>query len=143
MQDRPQMSPETYREVIKPWHKKIFRFIHEQAGVKILLHCCGSIYPLIDDLIDAGVDILNPVQTRAKDMDPEKLKETFGNRIVFWGGIDEQYLLPKGTKNEIREEVKKMINIMGKDGGYILAPGHNIQADTPSTKHNSNVSVCT
>jgi uroporphyrinogen decarboxylase len=130
MQDRPQMSPETYREIVKPYHKKIFKFIHDQADVKILLHCCGSIFPLIDDLIDAGVDILNPVQTRAMGMDPVKLKETFGNRIIFWGGIDEQYVLPNGTKDEIYAEVEKMIRIMGKDGGYILGPGHNIQEDT-------------
>lgn len=131
MQDRPQMAPEVYREVIKPYHKEIFKFIHEQADVKILLHCCGSIFPLIDDLIDAGVDILNPVQTRAKDMDPTRLKETFGGRVVFWGGIDEQYTLPHGSKEEIGTEVEKMIRIMGKGGGYILGPGHNIQGDTP------------
>ena len=131
MQDRPQISPEVYREVIKPYHRKIFKFIHEQADVKILLHCCGSIFPLIDDLIDAGVDILNPVQTRAKGMDPVKLKETFGDRIIFWGGIDEQYVLPYGSKEEIEAEVEKMIGIMGRNGGYILGPGHNIQADTP------------
>jgi uroporphyrinogen decarboxylase len=130
MQDRPQMSPKIYREVIKPYHKKIFKFIHEQADVKILLHSCGSIFPLIDELIDAGVDILNPVQTRAKDMDPENLKDTFGDRILFWGGIDEQYILPQGTKDEIYAEVERMIRIMGKNGGYILGPGHNIQKDT-------------
>jgi uroporphyrinogen decarboxylase len=132
MQDRPQMSPETYREVIKPWHKKIFDYIHEISDVKILLHCCGSVYPLIEDLIETGVDILNPIQVRAAGMNPEKLKKSFGDRLIFWGGIDEQYLLPKGTKDEIIEEVKKMIVTMGKNGGYILAPGHNIQADTPA-----------
>lgn len=131
MQDRLQMSVDTYREVIKPYHKEIFKFIHEQADVKILLHSCGSIYPLIDDLIDAGVDILNPVQTRAKDMDPIRLKENFGNRIIFWGGIDEQHVLPYGTRQEIFAEVEKMIGIMSVNGGYILAPGHNIQEDTP------------
>lgn len=131
MQDRPQISPEVYREVIKPYHKKIFGFIHEQADVKILLHCCGSIFPLIGDLIEAGVDILNPVQTRAKDMDPAKLKEAFGDRLVFWGGIDEQYVLPRGSREEIEAEVERLVRIMGKGGGYILGPGHNIQADTP------------
>jgi uroporphyrinogen decarboxylase len=130
MQDRPQMASEIYREVIKPYHKEIFKFIHEQADVKILLHCCGSIFPVIDDLIDAGVDILNPVQTRAKDMNPVKLKVTFGDRVIFWGGIDEQYVLPHGTKDEIYAEVEKMIMVMGKNGGYILGPGHNIQEDT-------------
>jgi uroporphyrinogen decarboxylase len=131
MQDRLQMSPDTYRKILKPYHKKIFKFIHEIADVKILLHCCGSIYPVINDLIDAGVDILNPVQTRANDMDLGKLKENFHNRIIFWGGIDEQYLLPHGSKEEIESEVKRAIRIMGKGGGYVLAPSHNIQEDTP------------
>lgn len=131
MQDRTQMSPEIYREVIKPFHKKIFKFIHEQVDVKILLHCCGAIAPLLEDLIDAGVDILNPVQTRATGMDPLTLKERFGDRIIFWGGIDEQYILPHGSREEVFAEVEKMMKIMGKNGGYIMAPGHNIQSDTP------------
>ena len=131
MQDRPQISPETYRNIIKPYHKKIFGFIHERTDAKILLHSCGAVFPLIDDFIDAGVDILNPVQVTAKDMEPSKLKEAFGGRIIFWGGIDEQYILPGSTPSEIYAEVGRMINIMGKNGGYIIAPGHNIQNDTP------------
>jgi uroporphyrinogen decarboxylase len=131
MQDRPQMAPEIYRKIVKPYHTEIFKFIHEQADVKILLHSCGAIFPLIHDLIEAGVDILNPVQTRATGMDPVKLKEAFGDRILFWGGIDEQYVLPHGTRDEVFAEVEKMIRVMGKNGGYILGPGHNIQGDTP------------
>jgi uroporphyrinogen decarboxylase len=118
--------------MIKPYHSKIFKFIHEQADVKILLHSCGAIFPLIEDLIQAGVDILNPVQTRAAGMDPASLKAAFGDRLIFWGGIDEQHILPHGTSVEIADEVEKMIRIMGAGGGYILAPGHNIQEDTPS-----------
>lgn len=132
MQDRPQMSPQTYREVIKPYHKRIFKFIHERTDAKILLHCCGSIYSLIEDLIDAGVDVLNPVQTRAKDMEPEKLKDNFGGRIIFWGGFDEQYILPNGTKEEIEREAQRLLKVLGKDGSYVFAASHNIQADTPS-----------
>lgn len=131
MQDRPQVSPETYRNIIKPYHKKIFKFIHERTDAKILLHSCGSIFQLIGDLIDAGTDILNPVQVAAKDMEPSKLKEAFGGKIIFWGGIDEQYVLPCGTPAEIYGEVEKMIKIMGRNGGYVIAPGHNIQADVP------------
>ena len=130
MQDRLQMSPQTYQNIIKPYHKKIFGFIHEQADVKIMLHSCGAIEPIIDDLIDAGVDILNPLQTRAAGMSPELLKNKYGDRITFWGGIDEQQTLPFGSRDEIEAEVKKMLEIMGKDGGYILAPSHNIQEDT-------------
>jgi len=131
MQDRPQISPETYRTVIKPYHKKIFGFIRERTDAKILLHSCGAIFPLIGDLIDAGADILNPVQTAAKGMEPEKLKEAFGGRVIFWGGIDEQYVLPNCTPSEIHGEVGRMIKTMGRGGGYILAPGHNIQSDVP------------
>ena len=131
MQDRPQISPATYRSQIKPYHKKIFDFIHERTDAKILLHCCGAIFPLIGDLIEAGADILNPVQTSAKGMEPSGLKQAFGDKIIFWGGVDEQYILPKGTKADIYAEVEKMIGIMGKGGGYIVAPGHNIQDDTP------------
>jgi len=128
MQDRLQMSCETYRNVIKPYHKKIFSYIHEISDVKIMLHCCGAIGDLIDDLIEAGVDIINPMQTRATGMEPAGLKERFGGRVCFWGGIDEQYLIPFGTTEEVRAEVKQMLHIMGK-GGYVLAPAHNIQSD--------------
>lgn len=131
MQDRLQISPELYRAVIKPYHKEIFRFIHERAEVKIMLHSCGAIFPLIEDLIDAGVDILNPVQTNAQGMDLRLLKETFGERIVFWGGIDEQKLLPAGTQEEIRSKVKEIQRIMGNEGGYVAAVSHNIQSDAP------------
>ena len=131
MQDRPQISPEIYRNIIKPYHKKIFSFIHGRTDAKILFHSCGAVFPLIDDFIDAGVDILNPVQVTATDMNPKKFKEAFGERIIFWGGIDEQYILPKGTPSEIYAEIGRMIDIMGKSGGYIIAPAHNIQNDTP------------
>jgi len=131
MQDRPQVSPETYRNIIKPYHKKIFGFIHEHTGAKILLHSCGAVAPLIGDFIDAGADILNPVQTAAAGMDPSELKGAFGDRIIFWGGIDEQHILPNCTPEEVRAEVARMIKIMGQNGGYVVAPGHNIQSDVP------------
>jgi len=130
MQDRPQMDIQTYREVLKPYHSSIFRFIHEMTDAKIMLHSCGSITPLIDDLIEAGIDILNPVQTRATGMDPLMLKERFGERLIFWGAFDEQYLLPCGTKEEIYLETERLMRILGKEGGYVFGPGHNIQSDT-------------
>jgi uroporphyrinogen decarboxylase len=89
------------------------------------------VYDLIPDMLDVGVDVLNPVQVRASKMDPVRLKREFGSNLVFWGGIDEQYLLPRGTPEQIREEVKKMIDIMAPNGGFILGPTHNIQPDTP------------
>jgi len=131
MQDRPQMSPETYRKIIKPYHRQVFACIHEHTDAKILLHCCGAIYPLIDDLIDAGIDILNPIQPRAKDMEPERLKRAFGDRLVFWGGFDEQYVLPKAPPDRIRAEAARLMKVLGKDGGYVFAVSHNIQNDTP------------
>lgn len=132
MQDRPQISPKTYREVIKPYHKEIFSFIKNKTEAKLFLHCCGDIYPFIEDLIDAGVDIINPVQVTAKEMEPKRLKDEFGDRIIFWGGIDEQFIINKGSREEVIKNVKEMINILGKDGGYVAAATHNIQDDTPA-----------
>jgi len=131
MQDRLQISPEIYREIIKPYHKKIFDYIHSLADIKILLHCCGSISDILRDLIEAGVDIINPVQVRAANMEPEFLKREFGDDIVFWGGVDVQKLLPLGTRDEIMEETGKLIQTLGSNGGFVLAPAHNVQADTP------------
>lgn len=131
MQDRPQISPDTYRKMIKPYHKEIFGFIRERTQAKILFHSCGAIFPLIGELIEAGIDILNPVQVMAKDMDPSKLKDAFGEKTIFWGGIDQQHILPECPPQKICAEVERMIGAMGKNGGYIIAPGHNIQADVP------------
>jgi len=130
MQDRPQISPDVYRAIIKPYHKETFSFIHKQADVKILMHSCGAIEPLIEDLIDAGVDVLNPLQTKAKGMELDVLIRKYGGRVAFWGGLDEQEILPFGTKEEIEDEVKRLMKTMGKNGGYVFGPGHNIQADT-------------
>ena len=123
-------SPETYRKFIKPCHAKLNRAI-KKYNVKIMYHSCGSILPIIQDLIEIGVDILNPLQIRAKDMDPELLKERFGTRLCFNGGIDIQQILPFGTKEEVEKAVTKCINILGRNGGYIIGPAHAIQADTP------------
>ncbi len=130
-QESPQISPDLYRNLIKPFHKKIYSFIREQIGCDVFLHSCGAIYPLINDLIDAGVTILNPVQVSAKNMDISKLKNDFGDRLVFWGGIDTTKLLPSGNKNDIRNAVKKTIEVLGKDGGYVLSASHNFQEDIP------------
>jgi uroporphyrinogen decarboxylase len=87
---------------------------------------------VIPDLIDAGLDILNPIQTRAAGMDPAVLKERFGDKLIFWGGVDEQVLLPQGTPAQVRAEAERLSRTLGASGGYVLAASHNIQADTPS-----------
>ena len=125
-------SPDTYRKYIKPRHKKIFSYIKEKAPhIKIFLHSCGSIYDLIGDFIEIGVDILNPVQVSARKMDTKQLKKEFGNDITFWGGIDTQYVLPYGSSEEIRDEVKRRIDDLAPGGGFVFNTVHNIQADVP------------
>ena len=131
MQSGPMMSLNMFREMIKPYYKEYFSFLKERTEAKLFYHCCGGVEPLIDDLIETGVDILNPVQTTAVGMDPAHLKEKYGDRIVFWGGIDTQKLLPRGTVEEVTEETGKILDIMRPGGGYVLAAVHNIQADTP------------
>ena len=94
-------------------------------------HSCGSVYALLDDLLACGVDILNPIQTSAAGMDPATLKAAYGDRLVFWGGLDVQQFLPQATPDEVRDEVAKLVGTLGQDGGYVLAPAHNIQGDVP------------
>lgn len=131
-QDRPQMSTEMYRKLIKPGHKKLYQYVQQNSDCAVFLHSCGSIYPLIPDLIDAGVDILNPVQTSAKEMDPRKLKEEFGDQITFWGGgCDTQTVLPNATPEEIVEHVSERLEIFAPGGGFVFNQIHNIQADIP------------
>lgn len=130
--DAPFISAETYRELFKPGHKKANDFVHENSDIKIFLHCCGSIYELIPDLIDAGFDILNPVQTTAKNMEADRLKREFGKDIIFWGGgCDTRKILPFGSISEIREDVKKNIMILAEGGGMVFAQQHNVMADVP------------
>jgi uroporphyrinogen decarboxylase len=131
-QNGPIISPELYREMIKPAHKKLVEFIKSRTKAKVLIHSCGSVYALIPDLIDVGIDILNPLQPLAKDMDSERLKNRFGRRLCFHGGIDIQYVLPRGSVEDVRTEVKKRIGAFAPGGGYIFAGAHNIQDDTPA-----------
>jgi uroporphyrinogen decarboxylase len=131
MQEGPFISPEMYRKLIKPRHKRMFEALKSRGDAKVHFHSCGSIYPLINDLMEIGMDALNPLQVNAKNMDPARLKKEFGDRITFWGGIDTQKILPFGSPEEVRQEVRKMIDVMGPGGGYILASVHNIQAEVP------------
>lgn len=129
MQDRLQISPSMWRRHIKPRYAKLLARVKPKADVKVYHHSCGAISEIIPDLAEIGVDIINPVQPRAKGMDSERLKTAFGDVICFHGGIDEQYVLPNGTPEEVRDEVRYRIRALGQGGGYILAPAHNIQAD--------------
>ncbi len=105
--------------------------VKKKSNAKFFHHTCGAVYPLIGEMVDIGLDILNPVQTTATGMDIVRLKREFGKDLVFWGAVDEQHLLPYGTKKEIHDEVKRNIEILGKDGGYVVAPAHNVQSDVP------------
>jgi uroporphyrinogen decarboxylase len=126
------MSPEQFRQIFKPRMKFMFgEFRKVNPAIKIAWHTCGSVYPIIPDLIEIGLDILNPIQPLARDMKPEILKKEFGKDLMFFGGIDVQDLLPYSTPARIKDEVRRVVDILGRDGGYIIAPAHNIQDDTP------------
>jgi uroporphyrinogen decarboxylase len=131
-QKGPWISLNMYRKMIKPMQEKLFSFIKKKAGVKLFYHSCGSIYQFIPDLIEIGVDILNPIQYTASQMNAHVLKKEFGNDLVFWGGgIDTQKILPFGTKQEIVDEVKRNIEYLAPGGGFIFAAVHDIQDDVP------------
>ncbi|HUT64330.1 MAG TPA: uroporphyrinogen decarboxylase family protein [Anaerolineae bacterium] len=128
----PFISPDAYRDLFKPCHRKICDWIHKNTSWKVFIHTCGGIRPLIEDIIDAGFDVLNPVQCSAEGMDPRRLKDDFGNRVTFWGGgVDTQKTLPFGTPEEVYNEVSERIRIFNKGGGYVFNTIHNIQAGCP------------
>jgi uroporphyrinogen decarboxylase len=131
----PIISPNLYRELIKPRQKTLYQFIKNNTRAKLLLHSCGSVYQLIPDFIEIGVDALNPVQVSARDMDTGKLKKEFGDKLTFWGGgCDTQKVLPMGTLEEVKQEVKKRIRELAPGGGFIFTPVHNIQYDVSPEK---------
>jgi uroporphyrinogen decarboxylase len=130
MQTGLQISPEMYRRFIKPCHQRLFSFIHEKSGAKLWLHSCGSIYDIIPDLIEVGVDALNPVQTSAKNMELWRLKRDFGTEITFWGGGIEIQRLPSMSNEDIRKTVTASLETMAPGGGYVFAASHNILPDT-------------
>jgi uroporphyrinogen decarboxylase len=131
-QENSLMSPATYRKAIKPYHREIFQTIKSHSAAHVFLHSCGAVYKLLPDLIDAGVEILNPVQVSAAGMDTQRLKAEFGDRLTFWGAIDTQHVLPKGTMEEVRQEVERRVADLGAGGGYVVAPVHNVQGDVPA-----------
>lgn len=122
------LSHEDIRKHIIPQYARIVDLVH-QYGRPFLLHSCGKIFAVMEDLIDAGVDILNPIQPCSKDMNPVNLRDTYRNRIVFHGGLDTQEILPKCSPEQVAEEVRKLIDVFKPEGNYIFAAAHNIQTD--------------
>jgi len=127
------VRPELWAEMIQPHYRRLCDWIHTHTGWKTFFHCCGSVYNLIPHFIEAGIDILNPVQTSAVNMDPARLKREFGDRIVFWGGgCDTQSVLGGVSPEEIRRHVQERVRILGQGGGYVFTQVHNIQANVPA-----------
>jgi uroporphyrinogen decarboxylase len=126
-----QCSPRHYRKHIKPRHARFFDAIHSATDAKLLFHTCGAVRPIIGDLIDIGVDVLNPIQPRAANMDPGEIKREFGHRVVFWGCIDIQQVLPFGSVDDVYAEVQQRFEQLGQGGGWVLCPAHNIQPEVP------------
>ncbi|MBU0495828.1 MAG: hypothetical protein KKA73_24950 [Chloroflexi bacterium] len=131
-QHAPLISPRTYRQVIQPRHRRLFAFIKAEAPVKVFYHTCGAVRRLIPDLIDAGIDILNPVQISAAGMDLVELKRDFGRDLVFWGGgVDTQGVLGTATPAEVQAHVRRNIEALAPGGGFVFAAVHDIQANVP------------
>lgn len=123
-------SPELWRKHIKPWQRELITPF-KKMGFKTRYHSDGSLIPVIEDLIEMGLDILDPIQPKAKDMDAENLNKLFGGKLSFYGGMDAQELFPRGTAKEIEKEVTRLINVLGKNGGYIVGNSNSTQPDVP------------
>jgi uroporphyrinogen decarboxylase len=131
-QNGPLFAPRIYRQIIKPRQKRLVQYIRSRTKAKIWYHSCGAVLEYLPDLLDNGIDILNPVQVSAKGMDPARLKAEFGDRLVFWGGgIDTQHVLPRAAPQEVREHVRRNIEAFKPGGGYVFNNVHNIQRDVP------------
>jgi uroporphyrinogen decarboxylase len=132
-QDRPLFSPRMYRELVLPLHRQLFAFLHARTDARVFFHSCGSVRQLIPDLIDIGVDALNPVQVSAAGMETGELKREFGANLVFWGGgVDTQRVLGSGSPEEVAADVRRHVEDLSSDGGFVFAAVHNIQANVPA-----------
>jgi uroporphyrinogen decarboxylase len=129
-QTGPLISPEAYRTFLRPVYKEYFAFVRSKTKAKIFFHSCGNVVDLLDDLVEIGVDIINPVQVSAMG-DTAALKARFRDKVSFWGAIDTQHVLPYGSAQEVEAEVRRCIRDLGPGGGFVLAPVHNIQPDVP------------
>lgn len=127
----PLISLDMYRKYVKPRQKRLYEAIKKQTKAFLFYHSCGAVSPFLEDLVEIGVDILNPVQVSASGMDSKWLKKNFGDVLSFWGGIDTQWILPHGTLEEVREEVRRRIDDLAPQGGYVLCAVHNLQPDVP------------
>ena len=131
-QDRTLFSPATYRTLVKPLHRELFAFLHAHTDAKVFFHSCGAVRELIPDLIEIGVDVLNPIQVSAAGMETAALKREFGRDLVFWGGgVDTQRVLGSGTPDEVRTEVRRRVGDLAPGGGFVFAAVHNIQPNVP------------
>lgn len=132
MDTGPFMSPATYRKIFKPRHTQLCEYVHKNSGMKTFLHSCGSIYSLMPDLIECGFDVINPVQTACYQMEPERLKAEFGRDITFWGGgADTRAVLNHGTPAQVKDDVRRRIDILAPGGGFVFNTIHNILPDVP------------
>jgi len=128
----PFMSPATYRTLFKPRHTKLCEFVHRNSSMHTFLHSCGSIHALLPDLIEAGFEIINPVQTACRDMEAEKLKRDFGKDVTFWGGgCDTREVLNHGSPQQVRDDVRRRIEVLSPGGGFVFNTIHNILPDVP------------
>jgi uroporphyrinogen decarboxylase len=127
------VSPDMWRKMIKPFYKRLFSWIKDHTEWKIFFHSCGAVRPIIPDLIELGVDMLNPIQSSALGMEPSGLKRDFGDQITFWGaGVETQDVFPHGSAEEVRQQVRERLGIFRPGGGYVFGAGHNIQCDIPA-----------
>lgn len=125
------MSRDLYRRAVKPHHARLVETLHRHSEARVIMHSDGAILDLLPDIVDCGVDVINPVQVNAEGMDPVRLKREFGSELCFWGGIDTQKILPYGSPDEVAAEVRARVADLGRGGGYVLASVHCIQAEVP------------
>ena len=138
-QNGPIMSLDTFEELYMPYYKRMNDWVHQNTNWKTYYHSCGAVYEFLDDFVEMGVDIINPVQLNAAGMDAHKLKENYGDKLVFWGGgIETQTVLPNATPEKVREEVRKNLDALAHGGGYVFNTIHNIMGDIPA----ENIAAC-
>jgi uroporphyrinogen decarboxylase len=131
VQQSLQISPRDFRKLVKPRLARYFDLIHAKSPGKVLFHTCGSVIDVVGDLVDIGVDVLHPIQVSARGMDPTALKAEWGDKLAFWGAIDTQHTLCRGSVKDVRAEIERRVEVLGRGGGYVVGAVHNIQPDVP------------